>query len=298
MWDPSMYLRFGDERARPFFDLLSRVQADRPGFVADLGCGPGHLTAALAARWPDARVLGVDNSPEMIEAARAQAQAAQAQARQAQAAPAEARQAQAAQADGTEAAVAQTAARAEAVHPGQLEFRLADIRTWQPEQPVDVITCNAVLQWVPAHQELLTSWVRWLAPGGWLAFQLPGNFGQPSHAILRDLASAPRWKPLLDGVQLNRQAGEPGDYLALLAGAGCDVDAWETTYLHVLPGQDPVVDWYRGSGLRPVLAALPPALAEEFVAGYRERIREAYPPAPFGTVLPFRRVFAVARVRA
>ena len=255
MWDPRAYLRFGDERARPFADLLSRVRADEPGFVVDLGCGPGHLTAALAARWPAARVLGVDNSPEMIEAAQA--------------------------------------ARA-----GGLEFRLADIRTWQPGRPVDVITCNAVLQWIPGHEELLTGWVRWLAPGGWLAFQLPGNFDQPSHTIMRELAGAPRWRSLLDGAQLNRQAGDPAGYLALLAGVGCDVNAWETTYLHVLPGEDAVVNWYRGSGLRPVLAALPPALAEEFVAAYRDRVQAAYPAAPYGTVLPFRRVFVVARVRA
>jgi trans-aconitate 2-methyltransferase len=270
MWDPGTYLRFGTERARPFFDLVSRVQAEAPGFVADLGCGPGNLTAALAARWPAARVLGVDSSPEMIEAAQAETgwmQAAQAEA-----------------GDRTEA--------------GRLTFQLADLRTWQPDQPIDVITCNAVLQWIPGHQELLTSWVRWLAPGGWLAFQLPGNFDQPSHTILRELASAPRWRPLIDGAQLNRQAGEPVDYLALLAGAGCEVDAWETTYLHVLHGEDAVVDWYKGSGLRPVLAALPPAHAGEFLAEYRERIRAAYPPAPYGTVLPFRRVFVVARVKA
>jgi trans-aconitate 2-methyltransferase len=216
------------------------------------------LTAVLAARWPAARVLGVDSSPEMIEAAQAEA-------------------------------------------PGQgdrVEFRLADIRTWQPERPVDVITCNAVLQWIPGHQELLPSWVRWLTPGGWLALQLPGNFDQRSHTILRELASTPRWQPLLDGAQLNRQAGDPVDYLPLLAGAGCEVDAWETTYLHVLQGEDAVVEWYRGSGLRPVLAALPAALADEFLAEYRERIRPAYPPAPYGTVLPFRRVFVVARARA
>ena len=263
LWDPGTYLRFGTERSRPFFDLVSRVQAEAPGFVADLGCGPGNLTAALAARWPAARVLGVDSSPEMIEAAQAEATRAEA---------------------GAQA--------------GRLTFQLADLRTWQPDQPIDVITCNAVLQWIPGHQELLASWVRWLAPGGWLAFQLPGNFDQPSHTILRELASAPRWRPLLDGAQLNRQAGEPVDYLALLAGAGCEVDAWETTYLHVLHGDDAVVDWYKGSGLRPVLAALPPALAGEFLAEYRERIRDAYPPAPYGTVLPFRRVFVVARVKA
>ncbi len=279
MWDPGTYLRFGTERARPFFDLVSRVQAEAPGFVADLGCGPGNLTAALAARWPAARVLGVDSSPEMIEAARAELAAPEAKA-----------------AEGTAAQAAGLGVAA--VPAGRLEFRLADIRTWQPDQPVDVITCNAVLQWIPGHQELLTSWVRWLAPGGWLAFQLPGNFDQPSHTILRELASTPRWRPLLEGVQLNRQAGDPTDYLALLAGAGCEVDAWETTYLHVLPGEDAVVDWYRGSGLRPVLSALPPAEAEEFLAGYRDLIRAAYPPAPYGTVLPFRRVFVVARISA
>ena len=282
MWDPGTYLRFGNERARPFFDLLSRVGAEDPAFVADLGCGPGNLTAALAARWPGARVLGVDNSPEMIEAAQAEA-----------ATPEMLGAAQA------EAASPETGRGAgAAVEPGQLEFRLADIRAWRPEQPVDVITCNAVLQWIPGHEELLTEWVRWLAPGGWLAFQLPGNFDQPSHTILRELASEPQWKPLLGGAQLNRQAGDPADYLALLAGAGCEVDAWETTYLHVLPGKDAVVDWYRGSGLRPVLAALPPALADEFVAAYRDRIQAAYPAAPYGTVLPFRRVFVVARVKA
>ncbi len=304
MWDPGTYLRFGDERGRPFFDLLSRVQEDEPGFVVDLGCGPGNLTAVLAARWPGARVLGVDSSPEMIEAARAEAGAADAVAADAGAGDAGAGDAGAAEA-GTAEAVAADAGAAQAAAPGagavpagRLEFRLADIRTWQPEQPVDVITCNAVLQWIPGHQELLTSWVRWLTPGGWLAFQLPGNFDQPSHAILRDLASAPRWKPLLGGATLNRQAGEPGGYLALLAGAGCEVDAWETTYLHVLQGQDAVVDWYRGSGLRPVLAALPPALAEDFLAEYRDRIRVAYPAAPYGTVLPFRRVFVVARAGA
>jgi trans-aconitate 2-methyltransferase len=313
MWDPGAYLRFGSERARPFFDLISRVQADDPRFVVDLGCGPGNLTAALAARWPAAQVLGVDSSPEMIEAAQAEVAAAsgrveargagpdRVEARGAGPGRVEAREAGPGRVEAREAETARGGAPGGAAVPGQatgLEFRLADIRTWRPERPVDVITCNAVLQWVPGHQELLPAWVRWLAPGGWLAFQLPGNFDQPSHTILRELASTPRWRPLLEDAPLNRQAGDPVDYLALLAGAGCEVDAWETTYLHVLHGDDAVVDWYRGSGLRPVLATLPPALAEEFLAGYRDRIRVAYPAAPYGTVLPFRRVFVVARVKA
>lgn len=254
MWDPGQYLRYAGERARPFFDLLSRVQATDPGYVADLGCGPGNLTVALAGRWPGAEVLGVDNSPEMIDAAQARAR------------------------------------------PPGLSFKLGDVRDWRPERPVDVLVSNAVLQWVPGHLEVVRRWPGMLAAGGWLAFQLPGNFDQPTHAILLDLVTSGRWAPLLAGVSLNRQAGDPADYLDLLARAGCSVDAWETTYLHVLHGPDPVVEWYRGTGLRPVLAALDPGQAEEFVADYRKRIEAAYPAAPYGTVLPFRRVFVVAQV--
>lgn len=253
MWDPGQYLKYSSERARPFFDLLARVQADEPRYVVDLGCGPGNLSAALAERWPSAEVLGVDNSPEMIEAARA----------------------------GT------------GQHP-RVSFQLADIQDWQPGRPVDVLVSNAVLQWVPGHHDLVARWPGMLSPGGWLAFQLPGNFDQPSHAILRDLAASDRWRPLLSGAELNRQAEDPGQYLDLLARAGCVVDTWETTYLHVLQGADPVAEWYRGTGLRPVLSALGEQHAEEFLAAYRERVRVAYPPAPYGTVLPFRRVFVVA----
>jgi trans-aconitate 2-methyltransferase len=255
MWDPGQYLRYAGERARPFFDLLSRVQAPDPGYVADLGCGPGNLTAVLADRWPGAEVLGVDNSPEMIAAA-------QEQARQ---------------------------------HPA-LRFVLADIRDWRPERPADVIVSNAALQWVPDHLDAVRRWPGMLAAGGWLAFQLPGNFDQPTHTILLDLVKSDRWAPLLAGVSLNRQAGDPAGYLDLLARAGCTVDAWETTYLHVLHGPDPVVEWYRGTGLRPVLAALDPGQAGQFLAEYSRLIGEAYPAAPYGTVLPFRRVFVAAQV--
>ena len=254
MWDPGAYQRFAGERGRPFFDLLARVRASDPGYVADLGCGPGNLTAALADRWPGADVVGVDSSPEMIGAARAEA----------------------------------------GQRPG-LSFVLGDLREWRPARPVDVLVSNAVLQWVPGHLELMRSWPDMLSPGGWLAIQLPGNFSQPSHAILLDLVRSARWRPLLAGVRLNRQAPDPAEYLGLLAPAGCEVDAWETTYLHVLPGGDPVTEWYRGTGLRPVLAALDPGEAEEFVAEYGERARAAYPRTPYGTVLPFRRVFVVAR---
>lgn len=255
MWDAGQYLRYGGERARPFFDLVAQVGAIEPRYVADLGCGPGNLTVALARRWPGATVTGLDNSPEMIEGARA------------------------------------AAARA----AGNLSFALGDVRDWAPGRPVDVLVCNAVLQWVPGHEELLLRWAGLLAPGGWLAFQVPGNFGQPSHAIIKEMAAAPRWRAPLAGVALNRQAGDPADYLALLSRPGFTVDAWETTYLHVLHGENPVAEWTKGTTLRPVLAALDADQAERFTAEYAERLAATYQPRPFGTVFPFRRVFAVVR---
>jgi trans-aconitate 2-methyltransferase len=263
MWDPAQYLNFADERSRPFFDLTGRIVATAPGLVVDLGCGPGQLTAVLASRWPGAEVEGIDSSAEMIAAAGR--------------------------------VLVERAPGAAAAAAGRLTFRVGDVTDWDPGRPVDVIVSNAVLQWVPGHLELLPRWVAHLAPGGWLAFQVPGNFDQPSHAVLRELAGSPRWRAQLAGVRLNRQGGEPTQYLDLLARLGLRVDAWETTYLHVLGGPDPVTEWYKGTGLRPVLTALPPADAAEFLAEYSERVRAAYPATEYGTVLPFRRVFVVAQ---
>src|ERR1700729_2916485 len=210
MWDPGQYRRFGDERARPFFELVGRIGAGQPNLVADLGCGPGELTATLAERWPGARVTGVDSSPAMIEAAQGERAANEA-------AP-----------DG----------RAR----GRLSFELGDVTEWAPQAPADVLVANAVLQWLPHQLDVLARWAGLLADGGWLAVQAPGNFGQPGHVIMRELAASGRWRPLLDGMVLNRQAASPADYLDRLAGAGCRVDAWETTYLHVLPGSNPVLE--------------------------------------------------------
>jgi trans-aconitate 2-methyltransferase len=185
------------------------------------------------------------------------------------------------------------AARRGEKRPG-VSFAVADLRDWQPDARVDVLVCNAVLQWVPGHLGLLPRWVSWLSGGGWLAFQLPGNFDQPPHAVLREMAASPRWRPLIGEAELTRQAGDLTGYLDVLAGAGCQVDAWETTYLHILHGEDPVVEWVKGTALRPVLAVLDDAETAEFLAEYRDRMRRAYPPRSFGTVLPFRRVFVVA----
>ncbi|MGD0245831.1 MAG: trans-aconitate 2-methyltransferase [Streptosporangiaceae bacterium] len=276
MWDAAQYLRFGGERARPFFDLLARVGAELPRYVVDMGCGPGNLTAMLAERWPEAVVCGVDSSPQMIEAARALVtKIPQSALRSAPRAP---------------APVGPVATN----HAPGLSFMLDDIRHWKPQSLPDVIISNAVLQWVPGHRELLVRWADQLASGGWLAFQVPGNFDQPSHAIMREMAASARWRPLLRDVALNRQSADPADYADLLARAGLEVDAWETTYVHILQGEDPVLEWYKGTGLRPVLTTLDTDQAGDFLAEYGTRMREAYPPSSFGTIFPFRRVFTVA----
>jgi trans-aconitate 2-methyltransferase len=291
MWDAGQYLRFGGERARPFFDLVAQVGATSPRYVADLGCGPGNLTAALAGRWPQATVVGVDNSPEMIEAARAATV-------NGAWGPAAGSAAGSPGGDGGRESPMRGVTGGSAPGGGtaaNLSFELGDVWDWRPERPLDVLVCNAVLQWVPGHDELLVRWADLLAPGGWLAFQLPGNFDQPSHAIVRELAETPRWRGLLAGARLNRQAGDPADYVALLARPGFAVDAWETSYLHILPGANPVLEWTKGTTLRPVLAALDAEPAAAFVREYGERVAAAYPPHPFGTIFPFRRVFAVVR---
>jgi trans-aconitate 2-methyltransferase len=251
MWDPQRYLSRAAERARPFFDLITRIDAVAPGTVVDLGCGPGNLTATLAERWPNAEVIGVDSSTAMVEAAR--------------------------RIDG-------------------IDVVLADVREWEPPSPVDVMVSNAVLQWVPDHLALLPRLAGWLAPGGWLGFQVPGNYGEPAHVLLNELADSDAWRDRLGADRVTRAAvHEPSDYLEVLAGLGLAPDVWTTTYLHVLHGDEAVLDWMTGTALRPVLAALDNDAAAAFLAEYGERLRKHYPRRHYGTVLPFRRIFAVAR---
>jgi trans-aconitate 2-methyltransferase len=187
-----------------------------------------------------------------------------------------------------------SAAAASAV-PGRVVFAAGDVRTWLPDGPVDVLVSNAVLHWVPGHDRLLPAWAARLAPGGALAMQVPGNFGAPTHALLAQLCRSPRWADRLAAAAPPADAVlEPAGYLDVLAGAGLVPDVWETTYLHVLTGSDPVLGWVRSTVLRPVLALLDVGEGERFAAEYAAALRVAYPPRADGTtVLPFRRIFAV-----
>ncbi|MDO9498388.1 MAG: trans-aconitate 2-methyltransferase [Nocardioides sp.] len=257
-WDPERYLTYADERGRPFVELVARVAADRPERVVDLGCGPGNLTALLADRWPDAEVVGLDSSPEMIDAAR----------------------------------------RAQSQVETRVDFDVADLREWTPPaESIDVLVSNATLQWVPDHLDLLPQLLAAVRPGGWLAFQVPGNFGEPSHTLRAELAAQAPYAALTRGIA-SPASHDPAVYLEALTALGCHVDAWETTYLHVLTGDDPVFDWVSGTGARPTLQALPDDLRPEFERELKARLRAAYPARDGRVVLPFRRVFVVARMPA
>ncbi|GIJ50198.1 trans-aconitate 2-methyltransferase [Virgisporangium aliadipatigenens] len=258
-WDPAQYQRYADERARPYRDLTARIRTPHPKSVVDLGCGPGTMTATLAERWPDARILGIDASRDMIAAAERHAV------------------------------------------PGRVSFQVGDARRWSPET-VDVIIANAVLQWVPEHDSLFPGWVAALPPEGALAFQVPRAKGFPVGEIFRRIAASPRWHDRLGTIarEAPRGAASPvrdvTEYVDVLSRLGMEVDAWDTTYVHVLEGADPVMDWFSGTGLRPYTDALrnDPAALADFRAEIAAELRGAFPPAPYGTLLPFPRIFVVA----
>ena len=257
-WNPERYLTFGDHRTRPAIDLLARVPLAMPARVVDLGCGPGNSTALLVERWPAAEVIGLDASTDMLAKAGASGVAA----------------------TWVEADIATWATWA----------------TWAPRERFDLIYSNAALQWLGDHASLLPRLLDRLVEGGVLAIQMPRNFGQPSHVLMRAVAGEARFAAELSGVLRAEPVAAPAWYHDLLTALGARLDIWETEYLHVLEGDDPVLRWVRGTALRPVIEALDPAEMEAFEAIYRERLRAAYPKRPDGrTLLPFRRLFIVAR---
>ena len=194
-------------------------------------------------------------------------------------------------------ASAEMVARAEADNTDpRVIYQQADLRAWEPGGPVDLLVSNATFQWVPGHLALLPGLADAVAPGGCFAFSLPGNFGAPSHVLLRGLAGREPYAAHTAGVE-QPDGHDAATYLGVLARPGWRVDAWETTYLHLLHGPDPVLRWVSSTGARPVLQALDAAgggLRERFEAEYGAELRAAYPEQPHGTVLPFRRIFLVA----
>ncbi len=253
-WDPAQYLKFADHRLRPAVDLLNRIDADAPGEVYDLGAGTGNVTRLLKARWPGARVTGVDASKEML-------------------------------------------AKASAAAP-EIAWHHADLATWRPERPADVIYSNATLHWLVDHERVFRELMAAVAPGGVLAVQMPRNFSAPSHTSISEAALSGPWRSKLEPLLRPAPVNDPAFYYGVLAPLAAALDIWESEYLQVLEGEDSVKEWTKGTWLKPLLDALGEPERSAFEAAYAKLVARAYPRRADGrTLLPFRRLFIVAKAR-
>jgi len=252
MWNPDQYLKFAQPRFRPAQDLLARVPIAAPRTVYDLGCGAGNVTRMLAQRWPEAKIMGIDDSEEML------AKAAQ--------------------------------------EPSDITWRCQSIAEWTPEEPADVIYSNAALHWLTRHQTLFPRLVGMLAPGGVLAVQMPRNFNEPSHTLIWETLRAGPWQSRLEHLIRPSPVGTPHYYYNLVAPLASSIDIWETQYLQILQGKDPVKEWTKGTWLKQFLDELDEADRPAFEEDYARRLRDAYPVHDNGdTLFPFRRLFIVVR---
>lgn len=270
-WDPGQYHKFSDHRRRPALELLTRVPPIEPRLAVDLGCGSGEITRLLAERWPGAAVQGVDNSPDMLARARA------------------------GDAGGAENGKGEAA---------EVEWVEADVAAWSPASPPGLLYANASLQWVDGHEALFPRLLRSLAPGGVLAAQMPLSREARSHRLMHEVLAgggpdgAPLGTEALRREIARRWVLDPAEYFDLLAADAARIDVWTTEYLQALEGEDPVLEWVSGTGLRPILNGLASEERERFLDRYRAALRDAYPRRPDRTTLyPFRRLFLVA-VRA
>jgi trans-aconitate 2-methyltransferase len=245
-WNARQYLKFEDERTRPSRDLLAQVPLSEVRMAIDLGCGPGNSTQLLVDRYPQAAVIGLDSSQDMLRQARERLP--------------------------------------------QCEFVEADLATWTPPEQVDLLFANAVFQWVPDHPLAMQRLIERLPPGGVLAAQMPDNTREPSHVLMQEVANK---RGLKEAARMDLPS--PESYYDLFKPLCRRVEIWHTIYNHVLAGPKAIVEWFKGSALRPFLSVLDAPAAEEFLEEYTAEIARHYTVRSDGqTLLRFPRFFVVA----
>jgi trans-aconitate 2-methyltransferase len=185
-------------------------------------------------------------------------------------------------------------ARARAEHP-QAEFIQADVARWRPAVPVELIYSNATLHWLADHDTVIAGLLESLAPGGVLAVQMPRNFRAPSHTTIVETIEQGPWRAKLEPFLRRDPVAEPGHYWRLLKDRAAALEIWETEYLQVLSGENPVAEYTKGTWLKQFLDRLEAPERAAFEADYRRRVAAWYPPQADGrTLFPFRRLFIVA----
>lgn len=251
-WDSALYLKFKAQRTQPAKDLAARMDMEAPSEIIDIGCGPGNSTRVLKDRFPNARILGIDSSPDMIEAARSD-------------------------------------------NP-DMEFMLLDAANELDslDKRFDAVFSNACLQWIPGHHTLMPRLMGLLKDGGMLAVQLPMIYDEPIHRIIESTADSEKWRGRLRSGEIFHRLSQ-GEYFDILSGISSDLEMWQTVYLHRMPSHDSILEWYRGTGLRPYLEQLDEPSRAEFESDILTGIKREYPPQANGEIIfRFPRFFIIA----
>jgi trans-aconitate 2-methyltransferase len=251
-WNSEQYLKFKAERTQPAIDLVNRINMASPKKILDVGCGPGNSTEVLFSRYPDAYILGVDKSEEMISAAKTN-------------------------------------------YPN-LDFRICDVTKdlSQLDDDFDIIFSNACIQWVPDHKKLLTNLLNLLNDNGVLAVQVPMNLSEPIQKAIDELVTSEKWRTHFPNPRIFYTLSQ-SEYYDLLSEISEEFCVWETVYYHVMKSHDNILEWYRGTGLRPYLNALPDIKKTEFENELMEILVQRYPGQKNGDVIfRFPRFFFVA----
>ncbi|WP_418821559.1 methyltransferase domain-containing protein [Ruminococcus sp.] len=256
-WNSSTYLKFKEERTQPSRDLAAAIKLEAPKRIVDIGCGPGNSTAVLKAKYPEAEVIGVDNSENMLEKARVN-------------------------------------------HP-DITFVYCDVSKGfegveELEGGFDVVFSNACIQWVPDHHKLIPNMLGLLKKGGVMAVQVPLTERQPMHKALGDIAKLGKWQGRFPDLGSYHTLSAE-EYYDILTEHADYFRMWETTYYHRLNGCEDVIEWYRGSALRPYLQRLDEVEQKEFEAKLLEMIKDSYHVQKNGEIIfRFPRLFFTASV--
>ncbi|KAL2434787.1 Trans-aconitate 2-methyltransferase [Exophiala dermatitidis] len=277
-WDAAQYLKFERERTRPALDLLGQIPLTRPPErVFDLGCGPANSTAVLLEKFPDAHIVGIDSSPDMLEKARRRRLPGRVEFR-----------------------------LGDVSDVSSFLFKHKDKnKDTDASTSADLLFSNAVYHWLPHDKrlEIFVEMIKTLKPGGVFAFQVPDNTSQPSHVAMRTVAEDEQgpWHQTLKrlGRLRPRQPFQPPQEIYNSLKPLCsDINIWHTFYYHILDDHKAIVEWVKSTGLRPYIDPLDDEQREAYLAAYLSAIQRLYPPLEDGKVcLPYPRLFVVA-VRA